>query len=351
MSLEFLKNIIIWNNSLYTYLYSLFIFVVLFLLLKLFQRVILLRLEKLALKTKTEIDDSLIKVVREIKPPVYLIIAAYFALNILKISNLGFKVLKFLFVVAIIYEVIRAIENFIGFWLDKYSQKLKQKGKLNLSMIYALKLVIRFILWTIGLLLLLSNMGVNITSLVASLGIGGIAVALAVQNILSDIFSSFSIFIDQPFQIGDFVVIGEHSGTVEKIGLKTTRIRTLRGEELIVSNRELTSARIQNFKKLQKRRIVFTIGVEYSTGYDKLQKIPEIVQEIIQKNNNTEFERCFFKEYGDSSLNFEISYYILSNDYHYAMSVVHKINLEIYRRFEENKIAFAFPTRTVHLIK
>ncbi len=207
--------------------------------------------------------------------------------------------------------------------------------------------VARIILWVIVLLLILDNLGVNITGLVAGLGIGGIAVALAVQNVLGDLLASLSIVLDKPFVIGDFVVVDSLSGTIEHIGLKTTRIRSLSGEQLIFSNNDLLKSRIRNYKRMSERRVVFGFGVVYQTSLDKLKSIKEIVSDIIRKEENARFDRVHFKEYGDSSLNFEVVYFVTNPEYSTYMDVQEAINQEIFRRFEEEGIEFAYPTQTL----
>lgn len=214
-----------------------------------------------------------------------------------------------------------------------------------------LGLCARLILWLIVLLLILDNLGVNITGLVAGLGIGGIAVALAVQNILGDLLASLSIVLDKPFVIGDFVVVDSLSGTIEHVGLKTTRIRSLSGEQLIFSNNDLLKSRIRNYKRMQERRIVFSFGVVYQTPLEKLKIIKKIVTDIITAQENARLDRVHFKEYGDSSLNFEIVYFIAKPDFGLYMDVQEAINLEIFRRFQEESIEFAYPTQTLYIQK
>ena len=209
--------------------------------------------------------------------------------------------------------------------------------------------VARLLLWIIVLLLILDNLGVNITGLVAGLGIGGIAVALALQNILGDLFASLSIVLDKPFVIGDFVVVDSLSGTIEHIGLKTTRIRSLSGEQLIFSNNDLLKSRVHNYKRMSERRIVFSFGVVYQTPLEKLKAIKEIVSDIITKEEKARLDRVHFKEYGDSSLNFEVVYFVNDPDYNIYMDVQEAINLEIFRRFQEEGIEFAYPTRTLFI--
>lgn len=210
-------------------------------------------------------------------------------------------------------------------------------------------MVARAAIWSLALLLILDNLGINITALVAGLGIGGVAVALAAQNILGDLFSSLSILLDKPFEVGDFMVFGEHAGTVERIGLKTTRIRSLSGEQVICSNSDLLNTRIRNYKRMAERRALFTIGIVYGTPSDKVEMMPRLIREIIEAQPDARFDRAHFKSYGDFSLDFETVYFVLRPDYNLFMDVQQAINLALYRRFEEEGIEFAFPTRTIHL--
>jgi len=207
----------------------------------------------------------------------------------------------------------------------------------------------RFVLWSFVLLVIMENLGVNVTTLIASLGVGGIAIGLATQNILSDLFASLSILLDKPFEVGHFIIVGDQLGTVERIGLKTTRIRSLSGELLVFGNNDLLSSRIRNYAHFWERRVVFSFGVLYDTPSAKLKKIPETVRRIIESVDQTRFDRAHFKEFGDFSLNFEVVYYVLSPDYVVYMDIQEKINLGIFEAFETEGIGFAFPTRTIHI--
>ena len=202
-------------------------------------------------------------------------------------------------------------------------------------------------IWTTVFLLTLDNLGVNITALLAGLGVGGIAVALAAQNIISDLFASLSIVLDRPFVLGDFLNIDEHYGNVEKVGLKTTRIRSLSGEQLVFSNNDLLSSRIRNYGQMTERRIVFSIGVVYGTPFTELEKIPKLIEDIIVKQELARFDRSHFQRYGAYSLDFETVYYVESSDYKLYMDIQQSVNLEIYRRFAEAGIEFAYPTQTL----
>jgi small-conductance mechanosensitive channel len=200
-------------------------------------------------------------------------------------------------------------------------------------------------------LLILSNIGVNITSLIAGLGIGGLAIAFALQRILEDFFSSFSIYFDKPFEEGDFIIVGSDMGVVKHIGLKTTRLQTLQGQELVISNKELTDSRVNNYKKMKKRRIVFTFGVEYSTPVAKMKKINKIVEAIFKKIEGADLDRVHFKEFGDFSLNYEIVYYVKTGDYLEYMNIQQEINLTLKQQFEKENIEFAFPSQTIYMKK
>jgi small-conductance mechanosensitive channel len=215
----------------------------------------------------------------------------------------------------------------------------------------ALGFVGRLVLWSIILLLILDNLGVNVTALVAGLGVGGIAVALAVQNILGDLFASLSIALDKPFAVGDFLIIDEHLGSVEHIGLKTTRLRSLSGEQLVFSNTDLLGSRIRNYGRMYERRVMFKIGVTYQTPREKLELIPGIIRQAVEAQQQVRFDRSHFQSYGDFALVFETVYYVLGPDYNLYMDIQQAINLSIHEGFEEHAIEFAYPTQTVHVIQ
>jgi len=205
------------------------------------------------------------------------------------------------------------------------------------------------VLYAAVALLALDNLGIDVTAMIAGLGVGGIAVALAVQNILGDLFGSLSIVMDKPFVVGDFIIVGDKMGTVEKIGLKTTRVRALGGEQLIFSNSDLLGSRIQNYKRMNERRIVFGFGVEYGTTPELLERMPGIVREAIERQTQTRFDRAHFKGFGASSLDFEAVYYMLVPDFNAYMDVQQAVNLELFRRLRDEGVNFAFPTQTLHV--
>lgn len=198
-------------------------------------------------------------------------------------------------------------------------------------------------------LIAMSHVGINITALLAGLGVGGIAVALAAQNILGDLLASLSIVLDKPFVVGDFVVAGNEKGTVEHIGIKTTRLRSLSGEELVLSNKDLLESRIQNFKRMWRRRVVKGFGIVYSTPAEVVEQIPAWVRAIVEKQEKIEFDRCHFTGYGASSLDFEFVFYVADPEYNVYMDLQQNILLEIFRKFSAEKVEFAFPTQTIHV--
>ncbi|MAF13737.1 MAG: mechanosensitive ion channel protein MscS [Parcubacteria group bacterium] len=351
--LEQFKSLVFAGNTVYDYILAGAIFIGLIIVLKIIKMIIVGRLRHLAKKTKTDFDDTLIEIFGKVKPPFYFFVSLYFSIKYLTLPEIVNEGVQILFLIIIIWEVVNGLAKLVDYFASKYLAQTVGKGGAGQSkaMVQALNIIVKMILWLLGLTLLLANLGVNVTSIIASLGIGGLAIALALQNILSDIFSSFSIYIDKPFKIGDFIVIGDHSGTVEKIGLKTTRVRTLQGQELVLSNNELTSARVENFKQMEKRRVLFTLGVIYEIKPAQLEKIPSIIQEIVKGVKGADFDRCHFKSYGDSSLNFEIAYYVNSAEYIDYLNINQKVNLAIFNRFTKEKIEFAYPTRTVYMQK
>lgn len=346
--MEFLEKVYL-DNTMQSWLIAVCVLIVVFTALKIIQRIVIDRLSKLAAVTDNQIDDLLVDMLKNTKFFILLVASAYVASYAItlkpSIMTLWHKVVVLLL---IIQGGLWASAG-ISFWLGRTIQKRMDQDSSSATTINFLGFVARLVLWVIVLLLVLDNLGVNITGLVAGLGIGGIAVALALQNILGDLFASLSIVLDKPFVIGDFVVVDSLSGTIEHIGLETTRIRSLSGEQLIFSNNDLLKSRIRNYKRMSERRIVFSFGVVYQTPLEKLKAIKKIVSDIIEKGEKTRFDRVHFKEYGDSSLNFEVVYFVTDPDYNIYMDVQEAINLEIFRCFVEEGIEFAYPTRTIFI--
>jgi small-conductance mechanosensitive channel len=239
----------------------------------------------------------------------------------------------------------------VAYWIQRYTEQKMEADAASVTTMKALGFLSKLVIWVVVLLLALENVGVDVTAMVAGLGVAGIAVGLAAQNILGDLFASASIVLDKPFVLGDFIIVGDKMGTVEDIGLKTTRLRSLTGEQLIFSNNDLLQSRVHNYKRMQKRRIVFTIGVTYQTPYEKVAAIPGMLREIIEPRESVRFDRAHFKAYGDFSLIYEVVYWVDSPDFNLYMDIQQAINLAIYQRFEQEGIEFAYPTQTIFLAK
>jgi small-conductance mechanosensitive channel len=234
-------------------------------------------------------------------------------------------------------------------WIAWYAASKAGQNRAIANALDLIQLFARVVVWSIASLLILNNLGFDVTALVAGLGIGGIAIALAAQNILGDLFASLAIVLDQPFVVGDAVVLGDKSGTVERIGIKTTRIRSLSGEELIVSNADLLTSRIHNYKRMAERRVAFTIGVTYQTPADRVEKLPGMLRAIVEGQSLVRFERAHFARYGDFALIYEIVYWVLSPDNEVYMDTQQKINFAIYRQLQDEQVEFAYPSQTIYL--
>ncbi len=263
-------------------------------------------------------------------------------------ERLADLVTKF-FVVAVLIQSGLWLHAGIGGWLRGHVDRRRATDATSATTAAILGFIARVVLWSLVLLLVLDNFGIDITALVASLGIGGIAVALAVQNILGDVFASLAIALDQPVVIGDFIVIGDVMGTVERVGLKTTHLRSLSGELIVLSNNDLLSSRIRNYKRMFQRRILFGFGVTYQTPPEKLRRIPELVREIIERDDLARFDRAHLATFGASALEFEVVYFVKDPDYNKYMDVQQRINMGLIEELGAAGVEFAYPTQTIHI--
>ncbi len=308
------------------------------------------RLEILTRRTRSNLDDLLVGLLGKTKGLFVVLLAVWAGSLYLDLSPVVQGRIRTLLVVGFLFQGALWSVGVSAHFLDRHRERQLEEDPSMATALGALSFLVRVGVWALFLLLILANLGIDITALVAGLGVGGIAVALAVQNVLGDLFASLSIVLDKPFVLGDFVVVGEFMGTVEHVGLKTTRVRAISGEQLIFSNSDLLSSRIRNFKRMEERRALFTVGVTYDTPPEKLERIPQIIREVVEAQENVRFDRSHFKSFGDFSLNFETVYYMLEPDYAAYMDAQQAINLALYRRFAEEEIEFAFPTQTVHVV-
>jgi small-conductance mechanosensitive channel len=338
------------GNSMANYLTALGIFFIAILLITIFKKIVLKRLKKWAEQTETMLDDFLIRGIERTIVPLLYFGFFYFAVKSLSMEQKFEKIFDTISVIIFAFFILRSLSSIAIYFLRTFMRK-QGADEQRQKQFKGITTLISVIIWGLGLVFVLDNLGFNVSAVIAGLGIGGIAIALAAQAVLGDLFSYFVILFDRPFEIGDFITVADKSGTIEHVGIKTTRIRSLSGEQLIISNTDLTNSRIHNFKRLEKRRVVFRIGVVYQTSAEKLKEIPEIVKKIITLEQKAEFNRAHFASFGDFNLIFEFVYFILDQDYVEFMDIQQRINLNIYQEFEKRGIEFAYPTQTLYVTR
>ncbi len=346
--ISYILSLSYFSNTVGAYIFSAVSFIFVLWLLYFFRKVIFRKLEKLAERTETDLDDLAIKLIKKIKNPEYQIIAFYFALKSLNRAPSFDYALKMVLIVVFTYRFLTIAEEIFSYWLGKL-QKDKQSPVAALG---SVKIIFRIIIWLVAILFVLHNAGAKIGALLTSLGIGGVAVALAAQTILGDIFNFFVILLDKPFAKGDFIVLGGNiSGTVEEIGLKSVKIRSLAGELITVTNTKVFADTIQNYAAMKERRVLASLGVVYNTSSEKLKKIPQIIKESVEKFSNTRFDRANMSKFGLYSIDFEFVYYLTNPDYAFYMACHENILNEILSRFRSEGIEFAYPTQTLFVQK
>lgn len=346
--MEFLNKVFL-DNSVVAWATALALILVITFALRFAVALLNRRLAKVSEMTTNRIDDVIAAVFANTKTWALFYAGFWFGVKSLNMPSQVHSVLRYLTVIVVVLQV--------GAWGNvAIAQFIKYRVRASIdhdpataTTMAALGFLSRILLWSVLLLMALNNVGIEIGPLMAGLGVGGIAVALAVQNVLGDLFASLSIVLDKPFVIGDFIVIGDFLGNVEHVGLKTTRLRSLSGEQLVFSNSDLLQSRIRNYKRMQERRILFSLGVVYQTPRETVSRIAGILRDVIESNERTRFDRAHFKTFGPSSLDFEAVYYVLSAEYGVYMDIQQKINLEIMKRFEAEGIEFAYPTQTLYV--
>jgi len=341
-----IQNTTFLGSTTLAWMTAILIFVAGLIAISVFKRFILRKLVQLSGRTATNIDDFILTLVEKSVLPALYIAVFYFATGSLIISPAVERVLHVAYLFVITFFVLRILTSLVKQMILSFVRS-QENSETKEKQARGLLIIIHVAIWIVGVVFLIDNLGYDVTTLITGLGIGGIAIALAAQTILGDLFSYFVIFFDRPFEIGDFIIVDTKMGTVEYIGVKTTRIRTLSGEQLICSNTYLTNSQLHNYKRMEQRRVVFKLGVVYQTTHDQLKRIPEMVQVIIENMDDVKFDRGHFSGFGDSSLDFEFVYYVLSADYNVYMDKQQAIFFDVVKAFEAEKIDFAFPTRTV----
>ena len=313
-------------------------------------RVVLRRLAAFARRTETDIDDLVAYVGAQTRLGLLAIPALYIGSLVLSLPEAVATWFRVVAWTVFLVQVAVWGDALIDFWLKDYREEVGEEDADRLTTVGALTFVVRLCLYALVVLLALDNIpGIQVTALIGSLGISGIAVALAVQNVLGDLFASLSIALDKPFVLGDFIEVGDESGTVEHIGLKTTRIRRLSGEQLVVGNNDLLQSRIRNYGRMGERRVVFSVAVAGETPHEKLTRIPSMLREILESQPQVRFGRTHFNQFGDFSLDFEVVYYLQDPDYDLYMDTQQAINLAILQRFAEEGIQIPYPTQAVYV--
>jgi len=338
------------GNPVSRYLIAFAVFLAVMLLSKVVIRSALTHLEKFTKKTTNTFDDFIFSVLQKIVLPFFYFSALYISSKVLVLPAAVDRAMNvFEMALGVVFGG-RLVMALIDFAFSVYCDRTKVESNLRESFAGLLR-ALKAIVWGIIAIFFLDNLGFKVSTVVAGLGIGGVAVALAAQTLLKDFFSYFSILLDRPFKLGDFIIIGDYMGTVEHVGIKTTRIASLGGEQIIMSNTDLTDSRVRNYKRMAKRRVVFRLGVVYDTPLADLKEIPGIIERVIKRVKDTQFDRAHFFSYADFSLIFEVVYYVLSPDYNKYMDIQQEINFAIREEFDKKKVVFAYPTQTLYVNK
>jgi len=334
------------NNTVLDYLIAAGIIAGGIIVLTLFKRVLIKRMHAWSKRTETQFDDVITQALERFGLPLLNFLVVYWGLNYLTLSIKVIRVVEIAVGVVITFFILRLISTIIELVLHTHVRK-QDGGEEKIKQLGGVMIIFNIVIWLVGALALFDNLGYDVTTIIAGLGIGGIAVALAAQNILGDLFNYFVIFFDRPFEVGDFIVVDDKKGTVEYIGIKTTRLKSLSGEQLILSNSDLTKSRLHNFKRMDRRRIIFNFGVVYDVTGDQLREIPVLLKKIIEEQKSVTFDRAHFINFGSFSLDFEVVYFVENPDYNFYMDIQQNINMRIYEEFQKRKIEFAYPTQTV----
>ena len=342
---------VFYGNTMKTWLIALMIAIISFIALEIVKKVVLKHLIALGERINKDGYDLAVNLFRNTKVFFLLFLSLYIGSQYLTLTGKITSLTGSIIVIVFLLQVAVWGNSSISFWLESFTRRKVKEDAATVTMVSAFSYVGKILLWALLLLIALDNLGFNVRTLIAGVGIGGIALALGVQNILKDLFASLSIATDKPFVYGDFISAGEYQGEVEQVGLKTTRLRSLTGEQIIISNSDLLQSRIRNYQRIRNRRGAFTLSVTYQTPYEKLERIPDIIGEIIGKYEKTRIERVHLAAYTPSALQFETVYWIDDPDYNLFMDTQQKIYLEIFKRFSEERISFAYPTQTVYVEK
>jgi len=327
------------NNTLGDYLIALSIIVLGTLAISIFKRTILNKLKRLAALSETDLDDLVIKEVDKFILPIVGFLFVYWGISYLVVSVKVAHVVDGITSVIIAFFAIRLISSTLQIILESRIRK-QENGDAKIKQVSGLMIIVNIVIWVLGSVFLFDNLGYNVSALLTGVGIGGIAIALAAQNIIGDLFNYFVIFFDKPFEVGDSINVDDKNGTIEYIGLKTTRLRANTGEQIIIANSDLTKSRVHNFKRQETRRAQFTITVTHDTTNEKLEQVPELIKTIITSTEDTRFDRAHFARFTEYGLVFEVVYFVTVADYMRYMNIQQYVNLKLIEVFKEKEIRF-----------
>ena len=340
------------GNTTQDYLVSATVFLGILVGLPIVKAIILRHLKAVSERTANDFDDLLHDLLRRIVGQlVYLSTALYCAALFLTLPDSLGRLLQSLLIIILTVKVAQVLQGLGAYGVRKWAEQVTKDDPTGGAMVKNMTWLVRLMIWTATLLFILDNLGINVTAFVASLGIGGIAIALAAQSVLGDLFSGFAILVDKPFHVGDFIIVGDLLGTVEYVGFKTTRILSLFGEQLIFSNSDLTSSRIRNYGRMRERRVQFSVGVVYQTSVENVKAIPPMVKRIIEEHQHARFDRAHFKSFGDFALIYEFVFYVLTPDYNAFMDLQQSINFRLIEEFQKAGIEFAYPTQQLYVTR
>lgn len=342
-----LSAMLLFNNSPMAWLIACSVAVVVFLGLTAVRRFVRRYYKRLQSTEHTELLEIPLHVLSRTTVFFFLVLSLYLGLQTLTMTEKSARVLDSAITIALFWQAGVWAVAAASAWIERKRRRSMAVDRAMVGSLGVIGFMLNVVIWSMVMLLTLDNLGVDITALVAGLGIGGIAVALAVQNILGDLFASLSITLDRPFVVGDFLVLGDFLGSVEYIGIKSTRLRSLSGEQIVISNADLLGSRVRNYGRMAERRVVFMTRAPYQTAPELVECIPQLIRDIIEAQANTRFDRSHFQRYDAGTLEFETVYYVLSPDYNVYMDIQQAINLRIYRKFAKLGVEFAYPTQRV----
>jgi small-conductance mechanosensitive channel len=339
----------LFRNSFVDWLIAIVLIVTLFFVLLSARRFVRRYHRKQLATEKTELAEVPLEVLSRTTLLFFVVVSLFTGLRTLTMSPGTERVLNSVLTITLFWQAGVWMSAAASAWLERRRRHSIGGDRAVVGSLAVIGFVTRVLIWSIAGLLTLDNLGIDVTALVAGLGIGGIAVALAVQNVLGDLFASLSITFDRPFVIGDFLIVDDFLGSVEYIGIKSTRLRSLSGEQIIISNANLLSSRLRNYGRMVERRVVFATRATYETPVELLERIPPLIRAAVEAQEGTRFDRSHFAGHGISSLDFETVYYVLSADYNRYMDIQQAINLRIHREFSRLGVRFAYPAQRVLL--